>query len=95
MIRKTTRPVSAAPTRRRVTAGTSITSNARPRNAQSSITANVNLTAGQRAFVNQLQRNYRRMMPVNAATNTWQNLLSWNCFRFSFRSLSLQMYLVL
>lgn len=70
MIRKTTRPVSAAPTRRRVTAGTSITSNARPRNAQSSITANVNLTAGQRAFVNQLQRNYRRMMPVNAATNT-------------------------
>ena len=70
MIRKTTRPVSAAPTRRRVTAGTSITSNARPRNTQSSITANVNLTAGQRAFVNQLQRNYRRMMPVNAATNT-------------------------
>ena len=72
MIRKTTRSISAGsarPTsaRRSITAGTSVTSNARARRPRTFITASMNLTPEQRVFARQLQTNMRSVM---AATNT-------------------------
>jgi len=73
MITKTTRtvaPVSARPrVSRPVMTNTRITAGVQNRNNKTSITANVNLTVEQKAFVRQLQANARKTS-VMAATNT-------------------------
>lgn len=69
-IKKTIRPASA--NRRPITAGTSITSNARTRTApQSAVTASFNaLNPQQQAFARQIQMNCRKRGAITAATNT-------------------------
>ena len=73
MIKKTTkRPSNAAP-RRTITAGTSITSGARPRKVSAtSIAASTmaKLTPEQRRFAMQLQNNVKKNARIMAATNT-------------------------
>lgn len=72
MIRKTTRRMTGInATRRPVTAGSSITSSVRNRQAKQPITAsNVQLTPQQAAFVRQLKNTARRQSSITAATNT-------------------------
>ena len=71
MIKKTTRTMPLGNTRTPVTAGTSITSGVRNRQAQRPVNASFNnLTPSQRAFARQLQNNARRSSAVMAATNT-------------------------
>ena len=60
---------STAPARKPITAGQSITSGVRNRNA-SAIKSSVNLTPSQRMFANQLARNCRKPGAIMAATNT-------------------------
>lgn len=71
MIRKTTRRVPSA-NRTPVTAGRSITSNARNRKARQSVSASydVNLNPAQKAFVQQLRNTARRQSAIMGATNT-------------------------
>ena len=70
MITKTTkRP--AQPVRRTISAGTSITSNAKKRQARPVMSASMaKLTPAQQQFARQLQNNCRRAAAVTAATNT-------------------------
>ncbi len=71
MIKKTTRTMPVGTARTPVTAGTSITSGVRNRQAQRPVNASFNnLTPSQRAFARQLQNNARRSSAVMAATNT-------------------------
>ena len=71
MIKKTTRTMPVGAARTPVTAGTSITSGVRNRQAQRPVNASFNnLTPSQRAFARQLQNNARRSAVITAATNT-------------------------
>ena len=71
MIKKTTRTMPVGAARTPVTAGTSITSGVRNRQAQRPVNASFNnLTPSQRAFARQLQNNARRSATITAATNT-------------------------
>lgn len=76
MIKKTTkRPSSAAP-RRTITAGTSITSGARPRQVRNSNMRSIaastmaKLSPEQKRFTMQLQNNMKKYASITAATNT-------------------------
>ena len=68
-IKKTIQPTSAG--RRPITAGTSITSNVRPRAAKTTVNASFqSLNPQQQAFARQLQANCRTRSAITAATNT-------------------------
>lgn len=72
MITKTTkRTLGAAPARRSISAGTSITAGVRPRSAKPVMSASfAKLTPAQRQFATQLQQTCRRAASITAATNT-------------------------
>lgn len=71
MIKKTTRTMPTSGARTPVTAGTSITSGVRNRQAQKTVNASFDaLTPSQKAFARQIQNNVRRSSAIMAATNT-------------------------